>query len=85
MPSIARMSSDGDIEIPNEIRNRLNLKEGAKFVVEGYKDAIVLKILRGPALEQYKTPIQMEHIKTRPAMLKRKDVAAALARRRSGE
>ena len=33
-----RMSSKGQIVIPESIRNRLNLKDGAQFVVVGEGD-----------------------------------------------
>ncbi len=37
-----KMSSKGQVVIPEEIRNRLGLKAGTKFVVVGSEDTLIL-------------------------------------------
>jgi AbrB family looped-hinge helix DNA binding protein len=40
-----RLSEKGQVVIPNEMRKRMNLKEGTRFVVLGLDDTIVLRRL----------------------------------------
>ena len=42
---ITSVSSRGQIVIPQNLRNRLKIKEGQKFVVVGENNTIVLKRL----------------------------------------
>lgn len=42
---ITRLSEKGQIVIPSEIRKRMKLKEGTRFVVLGLDDTIVLRKL----------------------------------------
>ena len=41
--STTKMSSKGQVVIPENIRKQLNLKAGAQFVVVGEKDVVILK------------------------------------------
>ena len=47
-PATTKLSSRGQVVIPEEIRNRLGLEEGAQFVVVGEGDVVVLKALKAP-------------------------------------
>jgi len=38
-----KMSSKGQVVIPEEIRKRFGLKSGSQFVVVGEKDTVILK------------------------------------------
>jgi AbrB family looped-hinge helix DNA binding protein len=38
-----KMSSKGQVVIPENIRKQLNLKAGAQFIVVGEKDVVILK------------------------------------------
>lgn len=40
-----RLSEKGQVVIPNEMRKRMKLKEGTRFVVLGLQDTIVLRKL----------------------------------------
>jgi len=42
---MTRLSEKGQIVIPNELRKRMGLKEGARFLVVGLDDTIVLRKL----------------------------------------
>ena len=44
-----RMSSKGQVVIPEAVRNRLGLKAGAHFVVMGDRDVVILKTIAAPA------------------------------------
>jgi AbrB family looped-hinge helix DNA binding protein len=47
-----KMSSKGQIVIPQEIREGLNAGEGTVFAVVGSKDAVILKKISTPSKEE---------------------------------
>jgi AbrB family looped-hinge helix DNA binding protein len=47
------MSSKGQVIIPEEIRRRLKLKTGAQFVVVGDNNAVILKNISPPSIEEF--------------------------------
>ena len=51
--STTKLSSKGQVVIPEEIRDRLNLKEGDQFVVMGQGDAVILKAITPPSLSEF--------------------------------
>lgn len=53
-PSTTKLSTRGQVVIPEEIRNRLGLEPGEQFVVIGEGDVVVLKSLKPPKLEELK-------------------------------
>ena len=77
-----RMSSKGQVVIPDAVRKRLDLKEGAQFVVVGEKDVVVLKELGPPSMAEFDDLIAEARRQARRAGLKRSDIAAAVARAR---
>ncbi len=50
---VTKMSSKGQIVIPQEIRDRLNLKEGSKFIAVGAGDTVMLKRLQTPKFNKF--------------------------------
>ena len=77
-----RMSSKGQVVIPEAIRKQLNLKEGAQFVVVGEGDVVILKAISAPSLEPFDALIQQARQQAEPAGLKRADIARAVAKAR---
>ena len=45
IPELTKISSKGQVVIPIDVRNKLNIKEGSVFAVTAKKDMIVLKKL----------------------------------------
>ena len=43
-----KMSSKGQVVIPETIRKRLNLRAGSQFVVVGENDVVILKTISPP-------------------------------------
>jgi len=82
MPGLAttRMSSKGQVVIPEEIRKRLKLKAGCQFVVVGEKDTVILKAISPPSLEEFDDLIREARKQARRAGLKRSDISAAVAK-----
>lgn len=53
-PATTKLSSRGQVVIPEEIRNRLGLEPGTQFVVVGEGDVILLKTVEAPKLTDFK-------------------------------
>jgi AbrB family looped-hinge helix DNA binding protein len=77
-----RMSSKGQVVIPEAIRKQLNLKEGAQFIVVGEGDVVILKAITAPTLESFDTLIQKARQQAEESGLKRGDITAAIAKAR---
>ena len=52
-PSTTRMSSKGQVVIPEEIRKQSGLVPGTQFVVVGDRDVVILKALAPPAMSEF--------------------------------
>ncbi|HUI87220.1 MAG TPA: AbrB/MazE/SpoVT family DNA-binding domain-containing protein [Anaerolineales bacterium] len=48
-----RMSSKGQVVIPDSIRRQLDLKEGAQFLVIGDADVVILKVVTPPNIKEW--------------------------------
>ncbi len=72
-----RMSSKGQVVIPEEIRVRLGLKTGSQFVVIGERDVVILKTLTTPDMSEFDALIREARSKARKAGMKRSDIAEA--------
>jgi AbrB family looped-hinge helix DNA binding protein len=83
MLSTTRMSSKGQVVIPEAIRKRLKLKEGAQFVVVGEDDVVILKAINEPELDEFEVLIKQARLQARRAGMKRADIEAVVARARS--
>lgn len=81
MPNLAttKMSSKGQVVIPEEIRKRLGLKAGSQFIVVGDKDTLILKTIRPPSLDEFEDLITEARKQARVAGMKRKDIASTIA------
>ncbi|NJC97340.1 MAG: AbrB family transcriptional regulator [Anaerolineales bacterium] len=77
-----RMSSKGQVVIPETIRKRLKLEEGAQFVVVGDADVIILKAIEPPDLGEFAELIQQARTQAKAAGLKKKDIETAIAKAR---
>jgi AbrB family looped-hinge helix DNA binding protein len=49
-----KLSSKGQVVIPEEIRKNLHLQAGNQFIVMADKDVVILKTITKPSLEQFK-------------------------------
>ena len=78
-----KMSSKGQVVIPEEVRNRLKLKAGAQFVVIGENDVVIFKTIAPPAMDEFDTLIAEAKRQAKSAGLKPSHVDAAIAKVRS--
>lgn len=77
-----RMSSKGQIVIPETIRKQLNLKAGAQFVVVGEDDVVILKAIAAPSMDTFDDLIRQARQQAKLAGLKRADIAIAVSKAR---
>jgi AbrB family looped-hinge helix DNA binding protein len=77
-----RMSSKGQVVIPEAIRRRLGLKVGDQFVVVGQRDAIILRTLEPPDLNKFRALIRKARKDARKAGLTQEHVRQAIRRAR---
>lgn len=77
-----RMSSKGQVVIPESIRKRLALKEGAQFLVVGEGDVVILKKVVPPDMNEFEALIRQARQQAKEAGLKPKDISSAVAKAR---
>ena len=77
-----RMSSKGQIVIPETIRKRLNLQPGAQFIVVGEDNVVILKVITVPGIESFDGLIQEARQQAKKTGLKRRDIADAVLKAR---
>ena len=77
-----RMSSKGQVVIPESIRKRLNLKEGTQFLVVGDADVVILKMVLPPDMAEFDALIKQARKQAKQAGLKPSDIPSAVARAR---
>ena len=85
MESVAttRMSSKGQVVIPESLRQQLGLESGARFIVMGEDDVIILKTIQTPSMRDFDRMIAKARRQAKQAGMKRSDVAAAVSRVRA--
>jgi len=75
-----KLSSKGQIVIPEEVRNQLGLKAGDQFVVIGEGDAVILKTITPPSIRDFDAIIEKARKQARATRMKRSDIAKAIAK-----
>ena len=77
-PSTTKMSSRGQVVIPEKVRKRLGLKPGVRFVVVGENDVIILKALTPPPMDEFDALVAEARKQARRTDLKRSAIAEAV-------
>ena len=77
-PSTTKMSSRGQVVIPEKVRKRLGLKPGVQFVVVGENDVIILKALTPPSMDEFDALVAEARKQARRAGLKRSSIVEAV-------
>ncbi len=75
-----KLSSKGQVVIPEDIRDSLNLKEGDQFVVIGKGDTVILKAITPPSMDQFDALLASAETQAKKAGLKKTDVKAAISK-----
>ena len=77
-PATTKLSSKGQVVIPEEIRKRLGLEPGAQFVVVGEGDVVVLKALKAPKMSDFRELLDRAQASAEVAGLEPEDVERAI-------
>jgi AbrB family looped-hinge helix DNA binding protein len=74
-----KLSSKGQVVIPETIRNRLGLEAGVQFVVVAEGDVVVLKVLKAPRMSDFKALLDRARESADAAGLTLEDVEEAIS------
>ena len=77
-----KMSSKGQVVIPEDIRKRLGLKAGSQFVVVGEKDVVILKAISPPSMDEFDDLITQARERAQKAGMKKSDIRMAIKKAR---
>lgn len=75
---VTSMSSRGQVVIPQEIRERLHLQNGEKFIVIGEEDTIVLKKVQVPSFKGFDKLLKKTREFAKQRGIKESDVGEAI-------
>ena len=78
-----KLSSKGQVVIPENIRKKLKLEAGMQFVVLGDKDVVILKKITPPSLNEFDALIKRARKTARQVGLKKSDIEMAIRKVRS--
>ena len=78
-----KLSSKGQIVIPENIRKELKLKTGTQFIVLGDKDIVILKKLSPPTIDEFDILIRKVRKLAKQVGLKKTDINIAIKKARS--
>lgn len=73
-----KMSSKGQVVIPEEIRNQLGLHSGDQFIVVASDNVVILKTIEPPRLEEFGDLIDDAQKKAKKAGLTKDDLENAI-------
>ena len=80
--STARLSSKGQIVIPEEIRESLHLKEGDQFLVIGKGDTVVFKSIMPPSMDEFSELMAEARKQAKTVKMKKSDITTAVKKTR---
>ena len=80
-----RMSSKGQVVIPENVRKRLGLKAGSEFVVVAGDDAVILKPVTEPDMSQFDELLAEARRQARRVGLRKADITNAIRTARARE
>ena len=75
----ARMSSKGQVVIPEDVRNKLGLTPGSQFVVLGENDVVIMKTITQPSMRDFDTLIKKARKQAKSVGMTKSDIAKAIA------
>ncbi len=80
MPHVAttKMSSKGQVVIPESVREALHLKSGDQFMVMSHHDTIILKSITPPSASEFSELLAKTHAAAKKAGITKKDLKDAI-------
>ncbi|MBF0301132.1 MAG: AbrB/MazE/SpoVT family DNA-binding domain-containing protein [Oligoflexia bacterium] len=83
--STTKLSSKGQVVIPEEIRGILDLKTGTQFVVWAEKDVIILKTIHPSSFSDFEKILDKAEASAKKSGLKKKDIDLAIKKVRKAK
>ena len=78
-----KMSSKGQVVIPEDIRKRLGLTTGSQFIVLGEGDVVIMKTITNPSMRDFDNLIRKARENAKTAGLTQADITRAVNEVRS--
>lgn len=78
-----KLSSKGQVVIPEAIRRGMGLETGTEFVVVGEDGTVVLKVIEAPSMREFDEIVAKARKDARLAGLRESDIAEAIRAARS--
>ena len=78
-----KLSSKGQVVIPEAIRRGMGLETGTEFVVVGEDGTVVLKVIEAPSMREFDEIVAKARKDARLAGLRKSDIAEAIRAARS--
>lgn len=79
----SRLSTRGQVVIPQEFRKKLKLRAGVRFVVTGNGESVIFTPIKQPTMEDFDAIMADARRQAREAGLKKSDIAKAIAAARA--
>lgn len=76
--STTKMTSKGQVVIPEETRKRLGMKSGTQFMVIEAKDSVIFKIIQPPSLDDFEKLLAETRKQAKKAGMKKSDIPKAV-------
>jgi AbrB family looped-hinge helix DNA binding protein len=73
-----KLSSKGQIVIPEDVRNKVGLHIGDQFVVVADKDVVILKIIKRPSTKEFTSLVTQARKLAKKAGLNKKSIKDAI-------
>lgn len=73
-----KLSSKGQVVIPEDVRNALGLKAGVSLLVMGEKDVVILKVIKQPSIDDFSDLVTTARKTAKKAGLSKDDVTSAI-------
>lgn len=73
-----KMSSKGQVVIPEDIRDKMGLHSGDQFLVLAENDVVILKIVTRPSMSEYKNLITKARKSAKAAGLTQESIKSAI-------
>ena len=78
-----KMSSKGQVVIPEDIRIKLGLTTGSQFIVLGEDDVVIMKTINSPSMRDFDSLIRKARENAKTAGLTQADITRAVDEVRS--
>ena len=80
---VTKLSSKGQVVLPQAIRRKLHLIEGERFIVMSDKDTVILKKIERPVMERFRELVKESRAYAKKAGLTQADVKEAIRKVRA--